>query len=85
MLSAVAGTLATLLSGLYRSHEVVIDASSDLYGFPLPWLVYGGGFGLVIPVKWTFNWLFFILDALLYAGIAYLVFWTMARAKLFRS
>lgn len=85
MLSAVVGTMATLLSGLYRYHEDIIDASSDLYGFPLPWLVYSQGFGSVVPVKWTFNWILFILDALLYAGIAYAVFWTLARAKRFRT
>ncbi len=84
MLPIVVGGLATLLSGLYRAHETVIDASFDKYGFPLPWLVHSEGFGFVIPVRWTFDWSVFILDALLYAAITYALFLSLAKAKLFR-
>jgi hypothetical protein len=85
ILSIVVGTLATLLSGLYAANEAVIDASFDKYGFPLPWLVHSEGFGFVTPVNWIFNWLFFALDVLLYAALAYAVFFILAKAKLFQK
>lgn len=82
LLPILVGFSATLLSGLYKRHGTVIDASFDNYGFPLPWLVYSEGFGLVVPVRWTFNLLFFILDAVLYASITYVLLVTLAKAKL---
>jgi len=35
-----AGALATLVSGLYKTSPVVLDASIDEYGFPLYWLAF---------------------------------------------
>lgn len=82
LLSILVGFSATLLSGLFKRYGTVIDASFDNYGLPLPWLVYGEGFGAVKPVGWTFNLLFFILDAVLYASITYVLLMTLAKAKL---
>jgi hypothetical protein len=36
----LAGALATLVSGLYKTSPVVLDASLDEYGFPLYWLAF---------------------------------------------
>jgi len=82
LLPFVVGGVATLLSGLYMLHATVIDTSFDKYGFPLPWLVYSEGFGAVVPVEWTFNLLFFIIDAVLYASTTYVLFLILAKSKL---
>ena len=51
---------------------------------PLPWLVYSEGFGVVVPVEWTFNLLFFIIDAVLYASTTYVLFLILAKSKLLK-
>lgn len=54
----LAGALATLVSGFYKSSPLVLDASVDEYGFPLYWLGFSQSSwaacdGLVSSVGWV--------------------------------